>query len=771
MKKNFLICLLVLLFFTSNVFATTKYVNVTGTDSGDCSNVSNPCKTIQYALTQVADGDTIIVNSGIYYLSNTLYINKKITLAGVNKNSVIINASSISSGYGIEIYNTNNVVLSNFTMIGPLNHTDGYGIFVSGASNIQIKDVVVKNSGRSGINFNGCNDVLLENIQAYYNNGTGIGITDSKNFVLENIITNNNNWSGLAVFTSGQYYAGGCDNITLKGTNSFSEIIPFYIETSNYSVGSDYPITNLNVSNDFKYIVRFPSIKPHVIVFYPTLTSALNNASLAVSLGAVDAVVNKVPTQVPLTDYDVYYVGPGMKIQSAIDASTAGNTINVRVGNYSENLTITKPLTLRGAQAGVDARTRNTAQESVILSSNTNGTIQIRAGSGQVVINGFKISANSNPYKAIHVTDFTNNVIIRNNIIENSTVDGINLWRAKNAIVEYNYVKGAGTSGITAGDDNNTHLETDGVITKATMRYNKIENSKFGITGYQKNSIIEENEVIGSASVYGAGIGGQFYNTIIRNNTVYGYSLGAGIAFNSYPNRADSNNVSVLFNNVYNNYVGLFSNQTLDGKNIVVNYNNITNNSNGGVNLKNNYSNVLNAEYNWWGSPLGPKDDSDDRTSGGLYNHNGSGNNVTDFIDYEPWLKDNDALCLKINVTSEMIIGRNYTAYVKMKNFGVNTWTKAENYKLGSQNPQDNTNWSLNRIELSDSDSVGFLGEHKFSFQVTAPLTNGTYNFDWQMLREGVVWFGETCRKQIAVGYNCTDNDNDGYYALTSECP
>src|SRR3954469_19180318 len=43
-------------------------------------------------------------------------------------------------------------------------------------------------------------------------------------------------------------------------------------------------------------------------------------------------------------------------IQAAVDAALAGSTINVDAGTYNEFVAINKPLTLRGAQAGIDAR-------------------------------------------------------------------------------------------------------------------------------------------------------------------------------------------------------------------------------------------------------------------------------------------------------------------------------------------------------------------------------------------------------------------------------
>src|SRR5690242_20120253 len=44
-------------------------------------------------------------------------------------------------------------------------------------------------------------------------------------------------------------------------------------------------------------------------------------------------------------------------IQAAVDAAPAGGVVNVDSGRYAELIVIDKPLTLRGAEAGVDART------------------------------------------------------------------------------------------------------------------------------------------------------------------------------------------------------------------------------------------------------------------------------------------------------------------------------------------------------------------------------------------------------------------------------
>ena len=290
-------------------------------------------------------------------------------------------------------------------------------------------------------------------------------------------------------------------------------------------------------------------------------------------------------------------------ISDAILNAAAGNTVLVSAGTYPETLTITKSLILKGAQAGVNARNR-VGGESIISSSDASGSIQINAGAGNTVtIDGFTIG--ESPAKAIHVNGETGQVNVLNNIIESSSVDGINLYRAVNADVEQNWVKGALTSGITAGDDAGTSDESDGIITNATIKNNLVESSTYGITGYQSGSTISNNEVNGGTAVQGSGIGGQFYSMTVSNNTVHGYSTGAGIAFNnpySGTSRADSSNVTVSGNNVYENAYGIYVNQSLAEKNIIIgNKNKLTSNSYN-VAFDAGASGTLDATQNWWGT-------------------------------------------------------------------------------------------------------------------------------------------------------------------------
>jgi subtilisin family serine protease len=92
------------------------------------------------------------------------------------------------------------------------------------------------------------------------------------------------------------------------------------------------------------------------------------------------------------------------------------------------------------------------------------------------------------------------------------------------------------------------------------------------------------------------------------------------------------------------------------------------------------------------------------------------------------------------SVPTAMTGGEAYTVTIKMKNIGNTTWQAGTGYKLGSQNPQDNTRWGTSRAVLTDPVPPG--GTAVFTFTVWAPGKAGSYNFQWRMLREGVEWFG-----------------------------
>ena len=101
----------------------------------------------------------------------------------------------------------------------------------------------------------------------------------------------------------------------------------------------------------------------------------------------------------------------------------------------------------------------------------------------------------------------------------------------------------------------------------------------------------------------------------------------------------------------------------------------------------------------------------------------------------------NNAQYILKSAPSAVLPNETFSVSVTFKNTGTNTWSTANNYKLGSQSPQDNTTWGTNRIALPNN--IAQNEEVIFTFNLTAPSTEGIYDFQWRMVQDGVEWFGE----------------------------
>jgi len=119
------------------------------------------------------------------------------------------------------------------------------------------------------------------------------------------------------------------------------------------------------------------------------------------------------------------------------------------------------------------------------------------------------------------------------------------------------------------------------------------------------------------------------------------------------------------------------------------------------------------------------------------------------------------------SVPSKMDAGKTYSVSITMKNPSIAGWgqpgweqalywSEAKKCRLGSQNPQDNKTWGVNRVYLSSSEIIKFNTNKTFTFNVTAPLVAGVYNFQWRMVQDGVAWFGDkTPNLSINVVNSC----------------
>jgi hypothetical protein len=78
---------------------------------------------------------------------------------------------------------------------------------------------------------------------------------------------------------------------------------------------------------------------------------------------------------------------------------------------------------------------------------------------------------------------------------------------------------------------------------------------------------------------------------------------------------------------------------------------------------------------------------------------------------------------------------------VTFTNTGTTPWTVSGGYVLGSPSSVNSATWEVSSVALPSTVEVG--SSVTFSFRVNAPITPGTYNFQWQV-EHGTTFFGAT---------------------------
>lgn len=299
-------------------------------------------------------------------------------------------------------------------------------------------------------------------------------------------------------------------------------------------------------------------------------------------------------------------------IQDGIDA-VAGSTVNVAAGTYNEDVTVDKSLTLSGAQAGVDARGRSASESEIV------GVVKVTSGATNVVFDGLKLTS---PTRAFTPRGFNLRVESQNSTISNNIF-----------VAEEN-----------EGHTYSGYLDFEG-ITNTTV---------------EQNSFSGHLDPVQGPNVIRLGVSGAGTVTI-ANNEMHDVGGGGGIGImcsnagaiiNIDANEIDNTGDGVwiwaptsLFDtiSITNNHI---HDCVKKGVKIVagavggveVNYNSIYNSGEEGV-FNGQSSPTVNAMYNWWGDVSGPY-----HPTSWFYgaveitNPAGLGDEVTDYVLYDPWI-------------------------------------------------------------------------------------------------------------------------------------
>ena len=126
----------------------------------------------------------------------------------------------------------------------------------------------------------------------------------------------------------------------------------------------------------------------------------------------------------------------------------------------------------------------------------------------------------------------------------------------------------------------------------------------------------------------------------------------------------------------------------------------------------------------------------------------------------------NAAAFLGQSVPETMAPGQTATVSIRLKNTGTTMWTSVSGFKLASL-PSQSTTWGASQVALGLSESVGVYAAKTFSFTITAPATEGTYDFLWRMLQGTTDWFGDASAAlkivvTVPIQYTLTVNGGSG---------
>lgn len=378
-------------------------------------------------------------------------------------------------------------------------------------------------------------------------------------------------------------------------------------------------------------------------------------------------------------------------IQAAVSAAAPGATINVDAGTYPELVTINKPLTLRGVEGGVDARTNARAaanSESILTGSvysdgTHSGGFYINAN--DVTIDGFTVQGNTNATgicpAGIVMAPKISGTHILDNIVQNN-VTGIYLANYSSTdacIIQHNLFENNNNPGNNSGRD----IYSDGGVSGGNLTNVLIDSNDFHTWKQVAASQIYE----GALALEAMKTGEQSYITFSNNSedgvgkgvliydadhiTITGNTISHTLDQWSGALRFEGGDTNVLItgNTVYDNTgpgVAVDSKAVAVGNSgFVVNNNNFYNNNDVWTNKVSlvvdgtTYTGGFDARNNWWGSASGPGGDgsgSGDTVYGNGHYAQGSGGQWSTLpggsVTFSPWsTAPNGALSLPYSGT------------------------------------------------------------------------------------------------------------------------
>lgn len=259
-------------------------------------------------------------------------------------------------------------------------------------------------------------------------------------------------------------------------------------------------------------------------------------------------------TLLSCTANSTFYVKPGQSIQTAINAASPGQIVEVQNGTYNERVNVTKPLTLKGlGEPTIDAGGKGSA---ITISANGSTLLGFTAvGSGKGWNDaGIKVLSRQNIIK--------DNAAMKNNNL------GILLYHAANNTIASNIAKENRNSGIMLVHSNSNQvwgndidMNRDGISIQTSsgnvVKANNLTMNKIGINISNYNF---SDSIRASTSGKGKGVSIKYHPTSEATSyNINRTSTGSPDTNLLYQNNLQDNDRNALddgFNQWYNGKVG-----------------------------------------------------------------------------------------------------------------------------------------------------------------------------------------------------------------------
>lgn len=524
-----------------------------------------------------------------------------------------LKTSSIETalGNGSDVYITTVGTPNVFGQDGTIRMFDGITktssnnstLHMTAAGSIYTNDIV-STGGKLNLDFDAVGSINM--IGVTNTNGGNVDLTSSKGWVLTSTGSSINTKGGDVSFNAkGEIFHFGTID-TAGGDFSANTGIRYYSDASSKVLTKG---GNITIKADGPSATLLGVESSGVVYNYGLLDAAGGNVDIHQTgsfIGAANTVRTSGTGTINLVQHKTSILS---SIQNAIDAiqntGTGTNTVTVGAGNFFEDIVAdVNNLVLKGANAGVNGAGVRGAETKILPSSPG-----IHVTADNVTVDGFDVEGAHGATDGYGIwVDNADNAAIKNNIVNNTELDGIKTDTSDSTEITNNLVTNSGRVGIYAVDATNYLVDGNKLVTNThdigtpygaittdrgsdiTISDNIVDDSTQGIRVYLAGGT---NSVTGNNITHVENDGiflQQSSNTLVSGNLI-GYGVD-GILGTADDGTVGENGITVLSSNNVSLLSNKIANTGLDGIHIegsnglAVNGNTIDNTGKDGIDVR-----------------------------------------------------------------------------------------------------------------------------------------------------------------------------------------